>query len=77
MIDGRNHNVVINDFKRFMYDHSLHHGKKYFCRYRLHALFKEKILKHHIKDWFIVKDKQTIKMAKKGENNKLKNFERK
>ena len=36
-----------------------------------------KILTHHIKDCFKITDKQMIKMPKKGEYVKFKNFERK
>ena len=60
-----------------MYDHSLYCGRKHFCRYCLHALFTENIVKRQIKNCFKINGKQTIKMAKKGENIKFKNFERK
>ena len=50
-----------------MYDHSFHHGRKYFCSYCLHAFITEEILKRHIKDCFKINGKQTIKMSKKGE----------
>ena len=44
---GRNkkHYVLINDFNRFVYDHSLYRRRKYFCRYCLQAFIREKILK--------------------------------
>ena len=58
---------TINDFNRFMYGHSLHHGRKLFCLYCLHAFITEEILKHHIKDCFKINGKQTIKMPKKDE----------
>ena len=60
-----------------MYDHPLHHGRKHPCRYCVHAFVTEEILKRHIKDWFKINGKQTIKMSKKGEYVKFKNFERK
>ena len=44
--------VLINDFNRIMYDHSVHRGRKHFCRYCLHAFITEEILKRHIKDSF-------------------------
>ena len=50
-----------------MYDHKLHHGRKHFCRYCLQAFRTTKKLKRHIKDFFKINDKQTIKMPKKGE----------
>ena len=50
-----------------MYDYSLYCGRKDFCRYCLHALITEEMLKGHIKDCFKTNGKQTIKMPKKGE----------
>ena len=50
-----------------MYDHSLHCGRKHFCNYCSHAFITEEILKRHIKDWFKINGKQTIKMSTKGE----------
>ena len=50
-----------------MYDHSLHHGRKHFCRYCFQAFITEEILKRDIKDSFKINGKQTIKMPKKGE----------
>ena len=60
-----------------MYDHLLHRGRKHFCCYCLHAFITEEILKRHIKDCFKINGKQTIKMPKKGEYVKFKNFETK
>ena len=71
--EGKKHYVLINDFYRFIYDHSL----KHFCRYCLHAFIREEILKHHIKDGFKINGKQMTKMPKKGEYINFKNSERK
>ena len=60
-----------------MYDHSLHRGRKLFCRYCLHAFITEEILKPHIKDCFKINGKQAIKMPNKGQYVKFKNFKRK
>ena len=60
-----------------MHDHSLHRGRKHFCRYCLHAFITKEILKPHIKDYFNINAKQTIKMPKKGEYVKFKNLGRK
>ena len=46
-------------------------------RYCLHAFITEEILKRHIKDCFKINEKHTIKMPKKSEYVKFKNFERK
>ena len=66
--EEKKHYVLINDFNRFMYDHSLHRGRKHFCWYHLHAFITEEILKHYISG------KQTIKTPKKGEYVKFKNL---
>ena len=41
-----------------MYDHMLHRGKKYFCRYFLLAFSTEEILKSRIKNCFKINDKK-------------------
>ena len=51
-----------------MYDHTLHRGKKHFCRYNLQVFRTEEILKRHIKYCFKINDN--------GEYVKLKNYER-
>ena len=60
-----------------MYDHSLHRGRKNVCRYCLHAFITAEILKPHIKDCYKTNGKEAIKMPKKGEFVKFKNFQRK
>ena len=60
-----------------MYDNTLHRVRKHFCRYCLQAFRTAGKLKCHIKDCFKINGKQTIKMPKKGEYVKSKNFERK
>ena len=60
-----------------MYGHSLLSGRKHFCCYCLQAFSTEKILKSHMKDCFKINGKQTIKIPKKREYVKFKNFERK
>ena len=47
--------------------------KKRFCHYCLHVVIvfiREEFLRSHIKDYFKINGKQTIKMSKKGENVK-------
>ena len=73
----RKNTVLVNEFNRFMYDHSLHLERKQFCPYWLHAFITGEILKLHIKDCFKVNVKQTIKTPNKGEYVKFKNFKRK
>ena len=60
-----------------MYDHLLHRRRKHFCHYCLHTFIDKDILKRHIKNCFQINGKQAIKMPKKGEYVKFKNFERK
>ena len=60
-----------------MYDHTLHRGRKHFCRYCLQTFSAEEISKSQIKDCFKINGKQRIVMSKKGEFVKLKNYERK
>ena len=61
----RKHYVLINDSNILMYDHSLHRGRKYFCRSCIHAFITDKILKRHIKDCFKINGKQMIEMPRK------------
>ena len=35
--NGKKHYVLFKDFNTFMYNHTLHHGKKTFCHYCLQA----------------------------------------
>ena len=73
----KKHYVFIKDFNTFMYDDILHHGRKHFYHYYLHAFVTGEILKHHIKVCFKISGKQRIIMPKKGEYVKFKHFERK
>ena len=60
--------ILINrliDFNRFIYDHSLHHTRKYFCRYCLHAFITEETLKHHIKDCFKIMANKRLRCLRK------------
>ena len=72
----KKHYVLINGFNRFMYDNLLHRERKHFCLYFLHAVITEEISKCHIKYCFKTNDKERIKMPKKGECLKFKNFVR-
>ena len=60
-----------------MYDHTLHRGRKHFCRYCLQAFITAEKFKCNFSDCFEVNCKQTIKMPKKGEYIKFKSFGRK
>ena len=73
----KKHYVLNIDFHIFMYDHTLHWGRKLFCRYCLQVFRRAEKLTCHIKNCFKINDKQTIKMPKKGEYIKFKNLERK
>ena len=69
--------VLIKDFDAFIYDHTLHHGRKHFWRYCLQDFRTAETFKCYIKDSFKINNKQTIKMSKKSEYIKFKNFRRK
>ena len=69
--------VLIKGFNTSMYDHTLHPGRKHFCRYCLQEFSTEEMLKSLIVDCFKINDKQRIIMPKKGELVKFKNYERK
>ena len=69
--------LLIENFNTFTYDHTLHRGRKHFCRYCLQAFSSEEILKSHIKDYFKNNGKQTIKMSENGKYNKFKNLGKK
>ena len=75
--EGRRHYVLIKDFNIFMYDHSLHRGRKHFCRYCLEGFSTEEILTSHIKDCFEINSKQSFIMLKKGDYVTFKNYETK
>ena len=72
--ESERHYVLIKDFNTFMYDYTLYRVRKYFCRYCLQALTTSEILKCHIKDCFKINRKQRIKMPKKCEYVRVKNY---
>lgn len=57
--------LLIKDFTTFMYDHTLHCGRKHFCCYCLQAFSTTEILKCHMNDCFKINGKHMIKMPKK------------
>ena len=72
--------VLIRDFNTFMYGYILNRGKKHFCHYHLHAFSKEelfKVIKVIQSYCFKTNCKQRIKIPKKGEYVRFKNYERK
>ena len=64
-------------FSTFMYLHTLYHGRKYFSRYCLQAFSTAEILKSYVNDCFEINLKKKIKMPKKDEYARFKNYERK
>ena len=74
---GKRHYVSIKDFNAFMYDNNLHCGKKHLFCYYLQAFSREEILKPYIKDCLKINGKGRIMILKKGEYDKLNNYERK
>ena len=45
---GKEYYVLINNFNRSIYVHSLHPGRKHFSRYFLHDFITEEILERHL-----------------------------
>ena len=72
--EGKPHYVLIKDFSTFMHKQTLHHDWKRFCNYGLQTLL---LCKRHINDCFENFGKQMIKMDKKDETVKFKNYTRK
>ena len=77
MKEKKKHYVLIKDVNTFMYGYKLYSGRKHFCRYCLQAFRITALLKCHIKYCFKINGKQKIKMPKKGEYVRFKNYKRK
>ena len=71
---GSSHHVLIRDFNTFMYNQTLHRGRKHFWLYCLQFLSAAQILERHNNDCFEINGKQKIKMARKGETGKSKKY---
>ena len=69
---SKRHHIFTKDFNTFMYDHTFHCRRKYFCRYCFQAFSTEEISKSHIKDCFTINGKQKIIMPKKSKYVKVK-----
>ena len=65
---GKEYYVLIKNFNRFLWDHTLHRGRKNFSYYCLQDFSLEKILKCHFKEYSKISDIQRIKMPKKCES---------
>ena len=57
--------VIIKDFNKFMYDHTVHRGRNHFCHFFLQAFSTAEALKIYVNDCFKNNGKQMIKMPKK------------
>ena len=79
MIEEENkvHYVFIKEFNTFMYNQTLHHGRKHFCRFCLQSFNTAQILERRIDDCFKINGKKMVKMAKNWETVKFKNYTRK
>ena len=73
----KKHYALIKDFNTFIYDHTLHCGRKHFGRYCLQAFSTAEILTSHVNDCLKINRKQMIKMPKTGEYVRFKNYEKK
>ena len=79
MIEEENkvHYVFIKEFNTFMYNQTLHHDRKHFCRFCLQSFNTAQILERRIDDCFKINGKKMVKMAKNWETVKFKNYTRK
>ena len=68
------HDYIVIGKTHCMYDYTIYRVRKYFCRYCLQALTTAEILICHIKDCFKINRKQRIKMPKKCEYVRVKNY---
>ena len=68
--------VFVKDFNTFMYNNTLHRGRKHFCCYCLLAFSTEKILTCHVKDCFKINGKKILKKSKKDGYSRFKDNER-
>ena len=64
------HYVLMKDFNTFIYDHKLHRGRQ-------KAFRTVEKLKIHIKNCFKINCKRIIKIPKKSESIRFKNFGKK
>lgn len=48
--EGKKIYDLIKDFNRFIYDYTLHRGRKQFCSYFLQVFSTEEVLKIHVKN---------------------------
>ena len=74
--ENKKHYVVVKDFNTFMYNHTLHRGRKHFCCYCLRAFSTENALTCHVKDCLKINGKKIIKMSKKDGYVRFKDNER-
>ena len=58
--EGKRHYVLIKDYNIFMYNHTVHRGRKHFCCYCLRVFSTEEILERHIRDCFKINGKQNV-----------------
>ena len=75
--EGKRHYVLIKDFSSFKYDHTLYRGRKYFCCCCVQPFRTAEKLKSHVNNPCKINGKQMIKMTKKREYVRFKNYERK
>ena len=64
--ESKRHYVLIKNFNTFMYDRTLHRGRKHFCYHFLEAFRTLEKFEFHIKDCFRINGKQKIKMPKQA-----------
>ena len=75
--EGKRRYILIKDSNTFICDHTLHLGRKYFCRYCLQTVSTKEMFKLHFKDYFKINTKQIIIIPNNDEYVKFKNYKRK
>ena len=65
------------DFDNFMYDRTLHRGRKHSCRCCFQTSRTEEMVKSHINECFKINDKQMIHTSKEVRYLTFKYYERK
>ena len=63
--EGKRLYILIKDFNTFMYENTLHRGRKHFCSYCLQAYSTEEILTCHIKGCLEINGKQRFRCLQK------------
>ena len=62
------HYCLIKDFDKLMHRYNKHKGKKYFCKYCMHAFSREDLLEEHTSQCMALNGAQKTSLPEEGEN---------